>query len=317
MSVASVEKQDPCSAPRWSALLLLAMVLGAPVQAQDEEAADKDEGATSGSVERAFIRSAADTEALAQRYPHLAVWLEPEDSARALALVERETTEAPAGAMVIVADEGRSANDTLLEALRSRLTEAGWATMTLGLEQPTSTLQLARQRLLADDGQGRGSGDDEEGGSDGPVMIDVNDEAAEDLLEAHREEMNARLASAVAWFAEQDYRQVVLVGVGSGAEVIRAYLPEAPQTVTRVAWVVADFGPRSPAEISDGVANATRLPILDMYSSRDPASQRRRAAFRRAGVGGYEALSAPIGVRPGGRDAGAIANRLLGWSGRD
>lgn len=317
MSVASDEKQGLFSAPWWSALLLLAMIPGVPVHAQDGEAADENESAPSRPVERTFIRSAADTGALAQRYPHLAVWLEPEDSARVLALVERETTEAAEGAMVIVADEGRSANDPLLESLRSRLTEAGWATMTLGLEQPTPTLQLARQRLLADNGRGRGSDDGREGDSDGPVMIDVNDQAAEDLLEAHREEMNARLGSAVAWFAEQDYRQVVLVGIGRGADMIRAYLPEAPQTVTRVAWVVADFGPRGPADISNSVAGATRLPILDMYSSRDPVSQRRRAAFRRAGVRGYEALSAPVGVRPSRPDAGAIANRLMGWAGKD
>lgn len=299
---------------------MLALVLagsGAAL-AQEEGSSDQQEASAAEPVQRAFIRASGDAGALAERYPHLAQWLEPEATPRVLALVERESTGAPEGAMVILADEGQSANAPLLEALRSRLTRAGWATMTLGLEQDTPTLQLARERLLAsaaqDDDDDDGGGD---AGSDGPVMIDVNDQAAEDLLNAHREEMNARLASAVAWFTERDYPQVVLVGIGAGAETVRAYLAEAPQGLTAAAWVVADFGPRPPSDISESLASAGGLPLLDMYAARDPDSDRRRATFRRVGIKGYEALSAPVGVQPDRRDAGAIASRLVGWARQD
>lgn len=307
MSVASAEKRNRCPAHQFVVLLVMALALPGPAVAEDEEAADPAAGSAVEPVDRAFIRSAGDTGALAQRYPHLAEWLEPEGAPRVLALVEREAADSPQGAMVILAGEGQSANDPLLEALRSRLTEAGWAAMTLGLDQATPTLQLARERRVASVAQGEG------GDPDGPVMIDVNDQAAEDLLEAHYQEMNARLASAVSWFTERDYRRVVLVGIGGGAEAVRGFLAEAPQAVVAVAWVAANFGQRAPEDISEGVAGAGQRPILDMYPSRDPGSVRRRAAFRRAGINGYQSLPAPIGVRPEGRDAGVIAGRLLGW----
>lgn len=313
MSVASAENPYRRSAPGACALLLLAVMLGEVALAQDKESGAEEGDPAGEPVERAFVRSTGGDGALAQRHPHLAVWLEPAESPRVLSLVEREATDEPSGAMVILADEGQSANDPLLEDLRARLTRAGWATMTLGLEQDSPALELARQRLLAGDSQRQDADEDEEAG--GPVMIDVNDQAAEDLMEAHRGEMKARLASAIDWFTERDYRQVVLVGVGSGAEVMRGYLPDAPQAVARVAWVAANFGPREPEAISDGLTDGRQLPILDLYPSRDQASERRRAAFRRAGVSGYQAIPAPVGVRPEGRHAGVIANRLLGWAG--
>lgn len=307
----------------YSALLLtLTLLIAAPAIAQDNVLADggtaqdpppADAGdgqkPTMEPVQRVFIRASGDTGALAQQYPHLAVWLEPEDEPRVLALVERETTATPSGAMVILSDEGQSANDSLLEGLRARLSEAGWAAMTLGLEQSPPSLQTARERL-AD--AAPASEDDNGEAVDESVMIDVNEQAARDLLDAHRKTMNARLAAAVAWFLEKQYQNVVLVGVGRGADEVRVFMAEAPPAVSRVAWVAADFGGQSPARVSDALTGET-TPILDLYPSRSPAAVNRQAAFRRVGLASYQAMSAPVPSRPSGRDAGVIANRLLGW----
>lgn len=314
--MATTEDNVNRSAGPWIPLLLtLLLAVGAPALAQDQ-AAPEDSAADNSAqtpdaspVKRVFVRTAADAGALAQQYPHLALWLEPEDAPRVLALVEREATAKPAGAMVILANEGQSANDGLLEGLRARLTQAGWAAMTLGLEQPTPTLQLARERL-ADDGP-PAEGDD----AAETVMIDVNSQLARDLLDEHRRVINARLAAAVDWLTAQGYQSVVLVGVGRGADEVRAYLSEAPAAVKRAAWVAADFGGQSPQALSAGVQGATQVPILDLYPSRASGESRRPAAFRRAGVRGYEALAIPVPARPSARDAGAIANRLIGWAG--
>lgn len=310
----------------YSALLVvLALVAATPVAAQNDDpagngnqdqangaaAAEEGKGTPAEPVQRIFIRASGDAGALAQQYPHLAVWLEPEDEPRVLALVEREATARPSGGVVILAGEGQSANDSLLEGLRSRLSEAGWAAMTLGLEQPSPSLEVARERLAdnapSDDGDGDAEADS--------VMIDVNDEAARDLLEAHRKTMAARLAAAVGWFAEKQYQRVVLVGVGRGADEVRAFLPDAPAVVSQTAWVAADFGGQSPATIGDALSGET-TPILDLYPSRGGAIDGRRAAFRRSGVKAYRAQAVPVPARPAGHDAGVIANRLLGWLGR-
>lgn len=291
-------------------LLTVCPLVAAQDQAAEDEAAAESEAETPADApaQRVLIRSAADSGALAQQYPHLAVWLEPEDAPRVLGLVERETTARPSGALVILAGEGQSANDGLLEGLRSRLSKAGWAVMTLGLEQPSPSLQIARERRASEPDSGE---DDAEAVE--PVMIDVNDQAARDLLEAHREALDGRLAAAVAWFTEREYQQVALVGVGRGADDVRAFLPEAPAAVRRAAWIAADFGGQSPADIVGAAEDGQGMPVLDLYSSRGSSSPARLAAFRRAGVRSYEAQAVPVPERPAGRDAGIIANRLLGW----
>ena len=294
----------------------LLCALSTPLWAQDPSA-QEDAGSDAGqppvaeALERVFVRTSADAGTLAQQYPHLAVWLEPEDAPRVLGLMERETTAKPAGAMVILAGEGQSANDGLLENLRGRLSKAGWAAMSIGLESPSPSLQRARERLSMKPAPDPGESDD----SAEPVMIDVNAQAAKDLLERHRTAINARLTAAVSWFTERDYRQVVLVGVGRGADEVRAYLAEAPPEVRRAAWVVADFGGQAPSEISVGFEGAPALPLLDLYSARERGTPARIAAFRRSGVASYQALPAPVPARPSARDAGAIANRLIGWAG--
>ena len=310
----------------YSALqVVLALLVATPVLAQNGDpadngnqapengtaAADQGEAPPAEPVQRIFIRSSGDAGALAQQYPHLAVWLEPEDEPRVLALVEQEATARPSGGVVILAGEGQSANDGLLEGLRSRLSEAGWAAMTLGLEQPSPSLEAARERLAdtapADNGDGDAEADS--------VMIDVNDEAARDLLEAHQKTLGARLAAAVGWFTEKQYQRVVLVGVGRGADEVRAFLPDAPAVVSQAAWVAADFGGQSPATIGEALSGETR-PILDLYPSRGGGVAGRQAAFRRSGVKAYRAQSVPVPAQPTGRDAGVIANRLLGWLGK-
>lgn len=282
-------------------------------QDQENGAAAAEEGKTlpAEPVQRIFIRASGDAGALAQQYPHLAVWLEPDGEPRVLALVERETTARPSGGVVILAGEGQSANDSLLEGLRSRLSEAGWAAMTLGLEQPSPSLEAARERLADNAPAGDGEGD----AKADSVMIDVNDEAARDLLEAHRKTMVARLAAAVAWFTEKQYQRVVLVGVGRGADEVRAFLPDASAAVSQVAWVAADFGGQSLTTFSKALSGET-MPILDLYPSRSGDIDRRQAAFRRSGVKAYRAQAVPVPAQPAGHDAGVIANRLLGWLGQ-
>ncbi|MGM0569346.1 DUF3530 family protein [Marinobacter sp.] len=307
---------------RWLAVLVAAALsLASPAIAQDEAPAgesgntnttageDASQDTAGNATERYFIRSAGDSGRLAQRYPHLAVWLEPDGAPRALALVEREATDTPEGAMVILADEGQTANHVLIEGLRRRLTEAGWAAMSMGNDQVSPALQLARQRELVP-GATRPGGSSPEGQ---PVMIDVNDQAAEELLEAHRDEMNARLEAAVAWFTERDYSPVVLVGVGRGAAAINDFLPGAQDAVSAVAWVAPEFGERTPDELVSELRGAN-VRLLDMYPSRSSAGPVRQAAFRRAGVKGYRALKVPFG---GGESAGAIASRLAGWADGD
>ncbi len=280
---------------------------------QDAEAGDSaDPGIEGlGIVERSFSQSGLGAAALAQHLPHLTVWLEPENSPRVLALFEREVSAEADGAVVVLSDEGQTANDRLLEGLRKRLTDAGWATMTLGLESPSIALQRAREQAAV------GSGDQVDKSSEeapaGQSVIDVNEQAVADLLDSHRQTLNARQQAAVEWLNAQDYGNVVLVGVGRGANAVREYLPDAHGSVRRVAWVGADFGGLNPAQAAESLVGVEGIPILDLYSSRQTGVDERRAAFTRAGIREYRAIPMAVDVRPRPRAAGPIANRLIGW----
>ncbi len=320
MSVAIAEKRYLGTADSLIAgLAVLGMValLAAPgpVRAQDPAADSAPEVAedaavdVSGPVERFFIRSTGDAGMLAQRYPHLAVWLEPDGAPRVLALVEPEAVSPARGAAVILADEGQSANHALVEVLRRQLTEAGWAALSLGNDELSPSLLLARQRLAVD---ARAS-DEQVDGQDQPVMIDVNDQAAEDLVAAHQAEMNARLDAAVSWSRGQGYESVMLIGIGRGAADISRYLPLAPEAVSRMVWITPRFENRTPDELVSVLA-ASAVPVLELYPSKATDVAQRRAAFRRAGRPGFEAVPVPLRSNEVHRHGVAIASRLIGWA---
>ncbi|SFR82012.1 Protein of unknown function [Marinobacter daqiaonensis] len=294
---------------------LLALLFSGMPMAQDgasgnggEPVAD-DETPQVAPLERVFIQSGSGQGALAQRYPHLAVWLEPEDSPRVLALVERESAGQANGAVIIIGDEGDSANAPLLAAMREKLTEAGWAAMTLGMDSPSLALQQARDHHARSEDE-KAAGQPQ---SDGPVMIDVNSQAVADLLQAHRDSMNAVFEAATGWLAERGYQEIVLVGIGRGAAAVHGYLPQAPSSVRRAAWVAADFGRQTGETVLEGLSAVDGLALLDLYSSRGSGIQDRKAAFSRRQWQDYTALPVPTDPQLRALRAGSVVNRLVGW----
>ncbi len=294
-------------------LTLLAM--SGPATAQDQ-AADEAPGAAgeaavdvSDPVERFFIRSTGDAGMLAQRYPHLAVWLEPDGAPRVLALVEPEAVAPARGAAVILSDEGQSANHALVEVLRRHLTEAGWAALSLGNDELSPSLLLARQRLAVDVREPS----EEVGDGDQPVMIDVNDQTAEDLVAVHQSEMDARLAAAVAWSQGRGYESVMLIGIGRGASAVSHYLPHAPEVVTRMVWIMPRFDDQTPDELVAALADSN-VPVLELYPSAATDAVQRRAAFQRAERPGFEAVPVPLRGGEVHHHGAAIASRLTGWA---
>ena len=83
--------------------------------------------------------------------------------------------------------------------------------------------------------------------------------------------------------------------------------------VKQAAWIAADFGARQPERIGESLKGEQTVPILDLYSSRGVSTPARSASFSRSGLTFYEALAVPVPSRPEGRNAGVIANRLIGW----
>lgn len=294
-------------------LLLALLMVGAPAAVgqdrSDTDSVTDEAGAAraAGSADRPMIRMSFDSHALARRYPELTVWLEPEDFSPALALFEAETSAEPHGGILLLADQGQSANAPLLEGLRQRLAAAGWGTLSMGVEEASPAVMAAIRQQAAAANPGAGTGLEEDDGV-ASVMIDVNDGTRKEMIDRYYLQHHARLTEGMAWLGEQGYGERVIVTVGWSAQLLYQSLLSGLPGVTRVVWIAPDF---ALAGDEDLIAPFSPVAVLDLHA-REPASTR-AAAFRRAGVERFQGSVVAISARPGGRDSAVLAGRIISW----
>ncbi|SFL84956.1 DUF3530 family protein [Marinobacter zhejiangensis] len=242
---------------------------------------------------------------LARRFPERAVWLEVEGSDSELALLEPERQAVARGAVLLMGDQGQPVASGLPGAMPSRLAEHGWATLVVGLPQPSLVDESAAGGAAADGAADPAS-----------VMIDVMSEpAAATHHVAHRERVRSILAAGEAELSRRGYQRIVFVGVGLAAlPVMEAAMGNTGEPGELV-WIAPRF-PAAEAEAwpasLDGLEDWLILDLANPLVT-SPGYRDRAAVFLRHGLSGYRqqrlVMSEPVSVR----DAPAVVNRLLGW----
>lgn len=296
----------------------------------------KDQSDTAGDkpapVQRPMVTTGQNNVALAARFPEDHVWLDTEDQDRALGLMTLESNTPTRGAVLILADEGQTADSELAGALREPLARAGWAAMTLGLQPPPYPVIRARQQPnpavtdkpevdgTIDGTEGNAAlaqaGDDEAKG-DSSVMIDVMPEDALDEMEKdYQARIGAYLQAGVTYLKGQGYERVLLVGIGHGASEVTSQALAGPgageNEVQGLVWVA----PAATGDLADALSEADNLKVLELDSHLASGSEgkARQAKLSRAGFIGYQRQLLAMSVRPQARDGRQIANRIVGWA---
>lgn len=314
-------------------VLAIVIVVGAPaVSAQeDEESQGEETQASASDRRRAMISTGLDSEAIAARWPDAAVWLEPPDEDRVLALFEPEKETPASGALLILADEGQSVASGLAGALRQPMARAGWAVMTVGLEPPPYAVQQARrQQAITDAEMSRsnagngGTGNTDAGES---IMIDVMDGVdVEELEDQYRTGIQKTLSVAVGDLKDKGYDRVAVAGIGTASGHVARMAPTAGGDVSALVWIAPVFARSDSSDLTEWLSEAGQIRVLELHSSRAPevaegaglrSPKEREAAFRRADITAYTRQPVAMSDRPEPRDAPALANRLSAWLASD
>ncbi len=282
-------------------------------------------------VQRPMITTGQNNAALAARFPDDHVWLETESEGRTLGLVMLESNAPARGAMLILADEGQTADSELAGALRDPLSRAGWAAMTLGLQPPPYPVVRARQQpssamtgkpesempAESDDTAPKQEAAAKQEPADSAVMIDVlPEDAIEEMKKNYQARIAAYLQSGVTYLKSQGYERVLLVGIGHGASEVTAQALNGAgageDEMQGLVWIA----PADNDGLAGALSDASNLKVLELDShlAAGNAGEARQAQLARAGFVGYQRQLLAMAARPQARDASQIANRIVGWA---
>lgn len=267
--------------------------------------------------ERVMITSGLDSEAVAKANPEQAVWLDAGESGRVLGLLEPEQNTPPKGALVLLNDEGLSADAGVIGALREPLAEAGWAALSVGLPMPAYALQKARQMAaepLPSALAGPPASTDSAANANGSVMIDVMEKDVKGLLSAYRKQLHERLQAAIDELARRGYSPVALLGLGRGAEAIAREVAANRPSVSAVIWLAPTFQAGREQPLPELMKSVSQ-PVLELFSQLEQSKDagQRQALMTRAGHRQYQQQPVSMGQPPARRDAAQIAARITAW----
>jgi hypothetical protein len=285
--------------------------------------------------QRASVVTGQGTMALQQQWPQSAVWLEVDGAdgtpTSVLSLVFTPLKNAATIGVVVLADEGHNAGEGFVTAFAESLADRGLAALTLGLRAPTGGLKQVMERELplpevspavsaADEGQApqpvaaevaeTSSNPDPD-----PMLIDVM--AGTELSEAevqYRQEVAAQLRAAVGYLKREGYPNVVIVGVGRGANFATA-LPELADS-TGLVWLLPRFYPRDLNVLAERFTETPRLRVLDVQAARGNRSQsamQRTTVMNQVEVAQYQRQRVMVQEPVVAQQGDALASRLAAW----
>ncbi len=299
--------------------LLLAWDAGAQSAVQPAASPGQSSGqnAPAMPLERATITSGLDSEALARANPDRVVWLDAGDSGRVLGLLEPERSASPKGAVVLLNNEGLSADAGVIGALRAPLAEAGWAALSMGLPMPDYALQKAWQmeaEPLPVTPTETPAPVDAAAKTNDSVMIDVIEKDLKTLEQAYRKQQHERLQAAIGELVRRGYSPVMLLGLGLGADVIVREVAANRPAVSALIWLTPTFQAGRAQSLPD-LMKAVNLPVLELFSQREQSKEagQRQALMSRAGHQQYRQQPVAMERPPVRRDAAQIAARITAW----
>lgn len=308
-------------------LLLCALV---PLAQAQEDSEEEQEAASDEASEPEFHMSivhagpgqAAD--GLKAIFPDQAREIDAGDDSFTGLFLPQETPGQQGGA-VIIPDTGRSPAHGLAAGLRRALPESGWSTLAISL--PESMVDPLPERVFktrseaaeasgdganGDDGdEAQDDGDQEQDpdraqddGDERSMTIEVtqggSEEATGDRRESWQEAGMARVGAAVQVLRNQGVENIVLIGIGDGADLALRYTQANaamfPPGGIGLVWLDARFRPPFDQSLDEVLGEGYAIPVLDLYD-RDRtgrlAPQRQKAA-RRGGFEGYSQSALPM-----------------------
>jgi hypothetical protein len=280
--------------------ILLLTLLATPLLAQQaapDEASDEEPNPASEEQLRPPLAERSEVEALAleqrlqtKEQQHLQTADE-----RFLALWLPANVGEPSGVVILLpGDDGNPDSAQSVGPLRRKLPNAGWHSLSLSLPDPSSDMPAPRSSEPAaepaptsdEDAQDEAQ-DNAPASAEEPVPTPAPDapSTAQDPQKAHAERVLARIESAIAFAAEQQARNIVLLGHGSGAYWAARYLAERQPAEVRNLLVVAASVPAGYTPALDELIPQLQLATGDFYykdqlPDRQAASRRMQASKR-------------------------------------
>lgn len=278
-------------------------------QAQSSESPAQPQSQSVQSQPRAVAHAGSGEVGLAGEFPDRYRGLDLEDGGQVPALYFAAQTVPAKGAIVLLSDAGQGAASEFAQGLGRRLSDSGWAVVSLGLEAPASGLE----RLLEEPGKAPGDADPAKSGK-GSVMIDVmKGKSPDDAVAAYRTRVLQALTAALTFASDEGYSQPVLVGVGYGAGHALEQAVSQPGTSALV-WVAPDFYPTDASVLPETLSEAAGLSVLELSPAERMGEARvRSVSVRKSGFPGYSLQPVAMASPPGEASAHAVANRILAW----
>ncbi|MDX1587588.1 MAG: DUF3530 family protein [Oleiphilaceae bacterium] len=331
--------------PGWGLVCLLALLWLTPLPAQEEDPAQPDGEAAQEEPEgpRLVLVTGNRDQALKARFPEQVVMLDSGEG-RFAALELRETTASRQGAALIVADTGQSPDATLVQALRQHLPDGGWRTLAMGL--PPMGVTSVPERVFAaggvpagqeegareEDGQEE-NGQDQDGNKGQAGQEAQEDTAARgltlemsgdlprqgDAMEVFQGQSLARVAAGVVHLRQAGYNNVVLIGVGAGADTVARFVRQNPRQLPEgglgMVWLAARFQAPLDRDLEALFGTGWDLPVLDLVDSRQPSGdgERRRNDARRGEFANYHQQTMPLSGVDNPASQKRIAHRVRAW----
>lgn len=317
-------------------MALLLLVISPGVGAQESTAGDGSAGqdaekqvSESSSQKERFAFSGEDwADRLAEQMPEQVLWLEA-PSQRFPALVTRDESGNPQGGALIVSEPGSSPATGWSEGIRQVLPKGGWYSLALPLASeahqplpkrvlpPKGSAPEGETADKADQPQAEPGAAAEKTARPENVTIDVAAGQATLRGEDYEKYVLERIEAGLTHLREQGYQNLVLIGVGRGAEWVSRYLAVngsrfGPRGLGLV-WVAPTFS-LSPENLFDEVLGESfQRPLLDLTPGQDRHSERRRAAATRNGLKHYTQDRITQARAPSPAGARGVAQRIKGW----
>ena len=283
----------------WCRWVLLAVCLVISGAAGADGAGDA--AAETSMQARSGVFSGLGELALSRDFPDEAVWLELAGGGQALGLFRPATREPALGALVLLGNVGETAASGLAGVLAGQLAKRGWATMALGLEAPSPSLQ----RLLGRTPEPVSESDNSAGDTLPVVMEGAKlDDAGQE--EAYRERVREILLAALSELTGRGFERPVLLGVGYACDHL-AFWPENAGSAQALIWVSPAFYPRTRGGLKAWLEALTGMTILELSAT----ASGNRGYWPGAATYSYQTIT--ITQPPTAADGGMIAGRIHSW----
>ena len=343
----------------WLGLVLSGLVsLSAQAQEDDNGEGPEEEGAAAQEVREPRVVMISHgpgrlEERLETRFPDQSVTLEA-DGEPFTALRKERTVAARQGGAVIIADVGGSPARGWPNGIRHALADAGWMSLSIGL--PGAALKGVPERIFeprqplpedveevpveeepAEVQEAGGDGNGDNGGQgngdeaaaedqaaaamerEQAMTINVPDELDGDERDEWQERALARVAAAVDALREEGLQNIVLIGVGAGADIGLRYMQDNqamfPPGGMGMVWIGPRLSPPYNEALDQSLGEGMAIPILDLYDRRSqggPARDRLESA-RRGNFENYAQSGMPLRRHTSKASERRVGSRVRGW----